>query len=59
MLYPRPLPVLVLILWCLTLTGCDHAWEFVPKSKGDERVVHVVRHGWHTGERARCALHER
>jgi uncharacterized protein (TIGR02117 family) len=46
---PVLLPVLVALT--LMLPGCADFkdWRYLPATRGEERTIHVVSHGWHTG----------
>lgn len=43
--------VLLLLLTGACLSGCAgfDDWRYLPAAKHEERTVHVVSHGWHTG----------
>lgn len=42
---------LMLIALLFSLPGCASfkEWRYLPATKEDEKSIHVVRHGWHTG----------
>jgi uncharacterized protein (TIGR02117 family) len=42
---------LMLMTVTLVLSGCApfKEWQYLPATKGEERTIHVVSHGWHTG----------
>jgi uncharacterized protein (TIGR02117 family) len=43
--------LLILVIHTLFLSGCARfkEWRYLPATKAEERSIHVVSHGWHTG----------
>ncbi|WP_224984584.1 DUF2459 domain-containing protein [Geomonas agri] len=43
--------VLLLVTLALALTGCaaEKKWQYLPATRGEERSIYVIAHGWHAG----------